>query len=115
LENGAMDSDSVNLGSNPSPPATEILEKSGDLGAGHPGQERQDGPPGRTRPGTVAAHAELDRIAAAFPDREDVADRIRGARHSLRLIAGGDTSPEIMGALSRRVADLHRITREGGQ
>jgi hypothetical protein len=106
------DSDSVNLGSNPSPPATEILEKSGDLAAGQVGQDSHDTPDGRTRPGTVAVHAELDRIAAAFPDREDVADRIRGARHSLRRIAGGDTSPEIMGALSKRVADLHRVTRE---
>jgi hypothetical protein len=60
-----------------------------------------------------ATHTELDLIAGAFPDREDVADRIRGARHSLRLIAGGDHAPEIFGALSKRIADLHRVTREG--
>jgi hypothetical protein len=72
-------------------------------------------PPRGMREAIKATHSELDRIGAAFPDREDVADRIRGARHSLRLIAGGDTSPEIMGALSKRVADLHRVTREGGQ
>jgi hypothetical protein len=48
------DSDSVNLGSNPSPPATEILEKSGDLAAGHPGQDSPDAPDGRTEPGTLA-------------------------------------------------------------
>jgi hypothetical protein len=63
----------------------------------------------------AATHAELDLIAGAFPDRPDVADRIRGARHSLRLIAGGDHSQEIFGALSKRIADLHRVTREGGQ
>jgi hypothetical protein len=46
------DSDSVNLGSNPSPPATEILEKSGDLATGQVGQDSHDRLTGRTQPGT---------------------------------------------------------------
>jgi hypothetical protein len=62
-----------------------------------------------------ATHSELDRIAAAFPDRKDVAGRIRVARHQLRRIAGGDHAPEVMRHMAATVADLHRVTREGGQ
>jgi hypothetical protein len=74
LEIGSMDSDSVNLGSNPSPPATEILEKSGDLGAGQVGQDSHDAPDGRTEPGTLA-HL----IAAYRTDKDSDYHRIRYA------------------------------------
>jgi hypothetical protein len=68
------DSDSVNLGSNPSPPATEILEKSGDLGAGQVGQDSPEAPDGRTESGTLA-HL----IAAYRTDKDSDYHRIRYA------------------------------------
>jgi hypothetical protein len=52
---------------------------------------------------------------AEHPGRADVFHRHRIADHTLDLIAGGDTSPEIFGALSERLASLRRVTREGGQ
>jgi hypothetical protein len=49
------DSDSVNLGSNPSPPATQITEQFGFSGIGHCGQVGLSGLFGRTEPGTPAS------------------------------------------------------------
>jgi hypothetical protein len=49
------DSDSVNLGSNPSPPATQITEEFGFSGIGHCGQFGLSGLFGRTEPGTPAS------------------------------------------------------------
>jgi hypothetical protein len=50
---------------------------------------------------------------AEHPGRADVFHRHRTADRTLDLIAGGDDSPEIFGALSERLASLHRVTREG--
>ena len=115
-----MDSDSVNLGSNPSPPATQIIEFSGDLAAGHPGQERQDGLTGRTQPGTVLppevralvneSRAWIKGKLVEHSGRDDVFHRHRTADSTLDRIAGGDTSPEIFGALTERLAELRRVT-----
>jgi hypothetical protein len=52
---------------------------------------------------------------AEHPGRADVFHRHRTADHTLDLIAGGDTSPEIFRALGERLASLRRVTREGGQ
>jgi hypothetical protein len=114
------DSDSVNLGSNPSPPATEILEKSGDLGAGQVGQDSPEAPDGRTEPGTALppeiralvdeSRAWIRGKLAEHPGRDDVFHRHRTADHTLDLIAGGDDSPEVFGALSERLAELRRVT-----
>jgi hypothetical protein len=52
---------------------------------------------------------------AEHPGRADVFHRHRTADHTLDLIAGGEDSPEIFGALSERLASLRRVTREGGQ
>jgi hypothetical protein len=125
------DSDSVNLGSNPSPPATEILEKSGDLGAGQVGQDSHDAPDGRTRPGTVTkrTHDLLDSVEAKFPNDQQIAGRIRIVRHQLRLKAGGDDSPELQAGINRTLVEIGDLiavarghglgpvllTREGGQ
>jgi hypothetical protein len=119
------DSDSVNLGSNPSPPATQIIEFSGDLAAGHPGQDRHDRPTGRTQTGTVLppevrslvdeSRAWIRGKLAEHPGRADVFHRHRTADSILDRIAGGDTSPEVFRALSERLASLRRVTREGGQ
>jgi hypothetical protein len=53
LENGAMDSDSVNLGSNPSPPATQIAEKFGLFVRGRIGLPGLSEQFGRTEAGTA--------------------------------------------------------------
>jgi hypothetical protein len=52
---------------------------------------------------------------AEHPGRADVFHRHRTADSALDRIAGGDTSPEVFGALSERLASLRRVTREGGQ
>jgi hypothetical protein len=48
-----MNSDSVNLGSNPSSPATQNIEVSGKTAPGHPGHPGQTAHTGRTEVGTV--------------------------------------------------------------
>jgi hypothetical protein len=50
---------------------------------------------------------------AEHPGRPDVFHRHRTADSALDRIAGGDTSPEIFRALSERLAQLRRVTREG--
>jgi hypothetical protein len=62
-----------------------------------------------------AVHAELDEIERRHPGRLDVDGRLRKVRHGLRLVAGGDRSALTVTALQSNVADLHRVTREGGQ
>jgi hypothetical protein len=48
-----MNSDSVNLGSNPSSPATQNVEVSGKIAPGHPGHPGQTAHIGRTEVGTA--------------------------------------------------------------
>jgi hypothetical protein len=52
-DNGAADSDSVNLGSNPSPPASQNTELPAVSDAGNTGSTGTDSEPRRTEPGTV--------------------------------------------------------------
>lgn len=68
----AADSDSVNLGSNPSPPATVNPVNSALLAPGHDGRDSPDGPIGRTEVGTVLAA-----VARARPDLARLVESIR--------------------------------------
>jgi hypothetical protein len=79
-----------------------------------------------TVPSVREVRSLLDAVEARFPHDAQIAGRIRTGRHQCRLRAGGDNSPEIHarvitlirelhGLIPGAAADLHRVTREGGQ
>jgi len=110
------DSDSVNLGSNPSPPATEITEISGEFGSGHPGPERHAEPPGRTEPGT-APHIRslLDALERQFPNDLAIMGRVRMVRRHLALEVGGKAAPAIKQETTRIITELGDLIADRGR
>jgi hypothetical protein len=75
-----MDSDSVNLGSNPSSPATQNVDISGKTAPGHPGHPGQTAHGGRTNVGT----GDLRMLGA----RDGFAHALILVRHYIRVIDG---------------------------